>query len=237
MIIPNNFSVPGEHALWLEGLVGPLEGRWMVPAGVKPGYIAIIGHPHSLHGGTMHNKVVTTLARTFNDCGIPSIRFNFRGVGQSVGHYDAGFGESADMCLLARQLLAESAQLKLIFAGFSFGAFVSFRAAQQCPHVLLVSVAPPVNHFEFVLSCLPKCASEEQNIAESWRVTGLSDWLILQGEADEVVPYTAVQQFVQQAMVPVDLLCFANTGHFFHGKLLLLKNQLMAALQQRFVQV
>ncbi|TID94430.1 hypothetical protein DIZ66_18465, partial [Legionella pneumophila] len=90
MLFTDKLNTPGEHELMLEGLVGPLEAVLTVPEDVDTRYVAFLGHPHSLQGGTMNNKVVTTMARAFKELHIPSIRFNFRGVGQSGGHYDNG---------------------------------------------------------------------------------------------------------------------------------------------------
>src|SRR3990167_3653863 len=87
---------------------------------------AIICHPHSLMGGTMNNKVVTTLARAFSDLGHHTVRFNFRGVGESKGVYDAGIGETKDVLAIWDWIKARRPQDKIWLAGFSFGAFVSF---------------------------------------------------------------------------------------------------------------
>lgn len=212
MNLTDTFNTPGDHALMLAGSVGQLEVILTVPENVNTDYVAILGHPHSLQGGTMHNKVVTTLARTFKELGIASIRFNFRGVGLSAGVYDAGVGESEDMLLLARQWLQERPEATLLFAGFSFGSYVAYRAAAQCKHALLITVAPPVHHFdytEFTLSPTP--------------------WLVIQGDADEVVPLPLVQDFI--ARIPaIQLLRFTETSHFFHGKLIPLKERLIYAI-------
>ena len=161
----------------------------------------------------MHNKVVTTLARTFKDMGIASIRFNFRGVGESAGVYDAGVGESEDMLLLARQCLQEFPKAAIVFAGFSFGSYVAYRAAAQCNHAMLITVAPPVHHFDYT-EFTPEPAP----------------WLVLQGEFDEVVPMSLVKDFILRYPA-LQLLSFADTSHFFHGKLILLKERLMEAMK------
>lgn len=210
----NQYNTPGEHAFVFSGQIGHLEAILSVPASLDNRYIALLGHPHSLQGGSMSNKVVTTLARAFKELGIPSIRFNFRGVGESEGEYDAGVGEAEDMRLLATRCQQELPGVALIFAGFSFGSYVTYRAAAQCPNALLISIAPPVHHFNY---------TESQPISNAW--------VIVQGDEDDVVPVEDVRAFVKQASLPITLLEFANTGHFFHGKLIELKALLIQTIQ------
>ncbi|KTD79261.1 alpha/beta hydrolase [Legionella waltersii] len=210
----DKLNTPGEHALMLEGQVGALEAILTVPLNLHHSYIAFLGHPHSLQGGTMNNKVVTTLARTFKELGIPSLRFNFRGVGQSQGHYDQGIGESEDMLVLVRQWIAEQPHAKLLFAGFSFGSYVAYRTAAQLQHELLISIAPPVHHYDY----------KEFDQAPN-------PWIIVQGTADDVVPFDLVDEFARESTPVIPLIEFPDTGHFFHGNLLLLKEKLTSAIQ------
>lgn len=212
----NNFSSPGEHPLILQGVVGKIEAVLTVPADLNTKFFAFIGHPHSLQGGSMTNKVVTTLARTFRELGIPSLRFNFRGVGQSEGAYDAGIGESEDLLTLINAFKQEQPNTKIILAGFSFGSYVTYRAAGLSNPSLLISIAPPVHHYhyhEFDPAPYP--------------------WLILQGDADDVVPPAQVIQFAQSSTPPIPVIHFPDTGHFFHGKLLDLKDQVTDYLQSQ----
>ncbi len=209
MQLTKPFNQLGEHTFLFPGLVGPLEVALSVPADANPHFIAIIGHPHSLQGGTMNNKVVTTMMRAFSALGIASLRFNFRGVGQSAGVYDAGVGEAEDMLLLARQWVSERPDTSVLFTGFSFGSYVAYRAAAQHPHVMLITVAPPVHHFDYT-----GFESEPE------------PWLVLQGEVDEVVPLPLVLDFIARSPA-LALIQFPDTSHFFHGKLIPLKEQLM----------
>lgn len=209
MQITEKLAVAGEHLLYLPGLAGRLEAVLTVPEQRMSRWIAFLGHPHSLQGGTMNNKVVTTLARTFKELGIPSLRFNFRGVGQSEGVYDAGIGESDDMLLLAHAWRKEQPEAQFIFAGFSFGSYVTYRVAAQCAHHLLISVAPAIHHYNYA----------EFNPAPY-------PWLIIQGEEDEVVPPEVVFEFATQSNPQVPVMRFADTTHFFHGKLIELKSRL-----------
>jgi alpha/beta superfamily hydrolase len=211
-----NFTQPGEHPFVFPGHVGMLEGVTCVPSTVDPRYIVLLGHPHSLQGGTMNNKVVTTLVRTFKDLNIPSVRFNFRGVGQSAGSYDAGVGESEDMLQLATHCQAQIPGVTILFAGFSFGSYVAYRAAAQCPHALLVSIAPPVHHYDFTeYTPVPR------------------PWIIVQGDADDVVPVALVRSFVSESASPIMYSESPNTGHFFHGKLIELKQSLTQLIQNQ----
>ncbi|MDR3442852.1 MAG: alpha/beta hydrolase [Legionella sp.] len=207
MQITEKLAIAGEHSLSLQGLAGPLEAVLTVPERIQSFYVAFLGHPHSLQGGTMNNKVVTTMARTFKDLGIPSLRFNFRGVGQSAGVYDDGVGESDDMLSLVHEWQKEQPETKFIFAGFSFGSYVAYRTAAQCTHSALITVAPPVHHYDY----------KTFNPAPH-------PWLILQGDADEVVPSELVFDFAAKEQLSV--IEFAETGHFFHGKLIALKAKL-----------
>jgi alpha/beta superfamily hydrolase len=206
-------SMPGEHSMLVQGAIGALEAILTVPDVSHPEFIAFLGHPHSLQGGTMNNKVVTTLARAFRELGIPSLRFNFRGVGQSEGVYDAGIGESEDMLVLTHEWQKQYPQAKFLFTGFSFGSFVAYRAAAQSISHLLITIAPAVHHY---------------NYQEFKRAP--KPWFIIQGDQDEVVPPEAVYDFAVQAKPEIPLIHFANTGHFFHGKLIELKAKLMECI-------
>jgi uncharacterized protein len=202
---------PGEHAFFMEGKVGLLETILTLPPSYSGDYLAILGHPHSLQGGTMHNKVVTILARVFKDLHIPSLRFNFRGVGQTPGIYDHGLGESEDMLVVAQQALIGLPRAHLCFAGFSFGSYVAYRAAAQCPHALLLTVAPPVHHYDY----------------HEWKIDP-SKWIVVQGEQDDVSPPDLVSEFAAQNNLSV--LRFPEAGHFFHGQLIALKETLLETL-------
>lgn len=216
MVKLHNINQPGEHAFTFQGQVGELEALITIPVDADSRYMAILGHPHSLQGGTMNNKVVTTLSRMFKDLGIASIRFNFRGVGLSAGVYDAGVGESADMLLLAKVCQQNYPDAQLIFAGFSFGSYVSYRAAAKCPHALLISIAPAVHHYDY--SEFP---------------VSMAPWIIIQGDKDDVVPVEKVRDFVSTLGSSAIYLEFPDTGHFFHGKLIELKSMLLDIIKEQ----
>lgn len=216
LMLTKKLAFPGDHGFFFSGKVGQLEAVLSVPAVPTSYYVAILGHPHSLHLGTMNNKVVTTMARIFSELGIPSIRFNFRGVGQSRGVFDEGIGESHDMQILAHLVLQEMPAVQLIFAGFSFGSYVTYRVAAHCRHALLISIAPPVHHYNFTEFSL-----------------GLTPWIIALGDVDEIVPAQLVREFANQIKPSPSLLLFKDTGHFFHGKLVELKHRMMEAVRMQ----
>ncbi len=213
MMLLEPLHTSGDHALQLTAQAGRVEASLLVPEGYDYQTIALLGHPHSLQGGTMQNKVVTTLARLFKDLGIASLRFNFRGVGQSDGVYDAGIGESIDMLELARQCRVMLPDVRLCFAGFSFGSYVAYRAAAQTQSALLLTIAPPVHHYDYA----------------TWSPRP-SPWLVVQGDDDEVVPLADVLRFAEQQQLSVMRL--AKTGHFFHGQLLALKERLLPEIKR-----
>lgn len=214
MNFAEQLNIPGEHSFFFEGEVGRLDARLVIPEVLRQPYVALLGHPHSLQGGSMNNKVVTSMARAFRELGIPSIRFNFRGVEHSEGEFDNGIGESADMLCLARLWAAQVPDCRYIFAGFSFGSYVTYRAAAQWPHELLISIAPPVSRFDYnSFTSVPKA------------------WHILQWDKDELISLEEVLAFVEQYQLKVPVHQFVDTGHFFHGKLLELKATLTQIIQ------
>jgi alpha/beta superfamily hydrolase len=178
--------------------------------------IAVICHPHPLHGGTMHNKVVTTLAKTFRELGMPSVRFNYRGVGKSVGKFADGIGETDDLLAVVRWAQETNPEKKLWLAGFSFGAFVSARAAAKLDVAQLVSVAPQVSRFI------------EDKIPEI-----LIPWVLAQGEQDEVIPPEEVFAWIETLKHPPVLIRMPAAGHFFHGKLTELRENLLMVLREK----
>lgn len=199
----------------IPGPVGRIEGITACPPeGDFRGMVAVVCHPHPLYGGSLHNKVVHYLSRTFNELGIPSLRFNFRGVGQSEGTYDAGRGESDDLLAVIDWVSERRPGIDIWLAGFSFGAYVACRVVANRPRIQrLITVAPPVNLFDFSDLAVPHCP-----------------WLVVQGRRDEIVPCQAVEQWVQAQIRAPELLCFESADHFFHGQLNLLRSRLLEHL-------
>jgi alpha/beta superfamily hydrolase len=185
----------------IAGPAGSIEAIVEDPGGAADMY-AVVCHPHPLHGGTMDNKVVTTLARGCHDGGVPTVRFNFRGVGSSEGAFDGGQGETADAQAVAEWGAQRWSGRGLLLAGFSFGAYVALRLAQQRPVRQLITVAPPVGRFDFTGLQAPAAR-----------------WIIVQGDADEVVDPAAVRAWAACIDPEPRLELLAGVGHFFHGRL------------------
>ncbi|MCG8432802.1 MAG: alpha/beta fold hydrolase [Gammaproteobacteria bacterium] len=168
------------------------------PATAEPSSVALICHPHPLHEGTMHNKVVYTLARTFVQLRAPAVRFNFRGVGNSEGGYADAVGETEDALAVLDWITNEWPQASIWLAGFSFGAQVALRASTQRPISRLVTVAPPIQRFESSDIQLPVCP-----------------WLIVQGDSDELVDAQQVVQWVGGLNPRPQLALLTGVDHFF----------------------
>jgi uncharacterized protein len=183
----------------------------------------VIAHPHPLYGGSMHNKVVQTLARAYNQCGWTAVRFNFRGVEGSAGVYDEGRGELDDYlavvqaCAPADAVEGELARPgALAIAGFSFGAFVASHAVQrlwaQRPLASIVLVGTATTRFD-VLALPP----------EAHACT-----LVVHGESDDTVPLSSVMDWARPQVLPVTVV--PGGSHFFHGQLGVLKSAVVRHL-------
>lgn len=177
---------------------------------------AVVAHPHPLHGGTMDNKVVTTLMRCYRDLGVDVLRFNFRGVGRSTGEHDHAVGELDDMLAVVQQGLAVRPQARPLVAGFSFGASLAARASYRVNAAHLCLVAPPVPRYEF-----------ESNGAFSVPLS------VLQGERDERVDESDVRHWAEGLAGDVKYHALSDTGHFFHGKLVELKQLLTEDIKRQ----
>lgn len=175
----------------------------------------IVCHPHPLYGGTMHNKVVTTLGKTFQNMGVNTVMFNFRGVGQSEGQYCNGAGELDDLLAVIAWVQREHKH-DIWLSGFSFGAYIAARAASTLSDVKkLVTVAPAVEHFPMQELAPITCP-----------------WVLVQGERDDVVPPEAVFAWAESRTPKPIILRFPEAGHFFHGQLAELRARITEALQQ-----
>lgn len=190
------------------GAVGQLEGVLHLPdAGHEPGrsdaprFIAVVAHPLPVMGGTMDNKVVTTLAKALVESGCATLRFNFRGVGKSDGNYDGGDGEMLDTIAATSFMRARFPGLPLISAGFSFGGYVQARAARELQPYRLVLVAPAVGRF-----AMPEVPANT---------------LLVHGDQDDVMSLHELLQWAGPQRLPVVVL--AGAGHYFHGRLTQLK--------------
>jgi alpha/beta superfamily hydrolase len=191
------------QVLTVAGPAGALETRLEFPeVDAAPAVFGVVCHPHPLYGGTMDNKVTHVIARSMVECGAPAFRFNFRGVGASAGQFDNGRGETEDLAAVVAEGRRRFPSAALWLGGFSFGAFVALRAAERLAPVKLVAVAPPVARFELADVAHPDC-----------------EWMLAQGDADDVVPPDAVLAWAAQQPRKPRLHVLQGAGHFFHGKL------------------
>lgn len=193
----------------IAGPAGQLDVRLLQPA-VAIRALAVVCHPHPQHGGTLDNKVVYTLTRWLAERGALTVRFNFRGIGRSDGGFDHGQGEQADLAAVVAWLRSQQPDaLPLILAGFSFGSYVAAAQATALNASHLISIAPPVQRFDFSRVPLPTCP-----------------WTIVMGDADEVVDSQSVFDWAETLPANARLLRMAGAGHYFHGRLVELRDLL-----------
>jgi uncharacterized protein len=217
---------PRAERLAIEGPAGALQALIETPVTghgeplTVPAFV-VVCHPHPLYGGTLDNKVVYTLARAFEQLGAPAIRFNFRGVGGSEGSYDEGRGESDDALAMVAWGRRRWPDVPLWLAGFSFGGAIAARIAAQARPERVALVAPGISRlertdFDAARAAVPACP-----------------WLIVQGDADDVVPPQAVLSWARE-LQPLpgvrapEVNVLPGAGHFFHGRLNELREAVLA---------
>lgn len=165
--------------------------------------VALVCHPHPLFGGTMHNKVVFRAAKAAIAAGLPTLRFNFRGAGQSAGTHTGGEGEQADVRAALDHLVARFPNLPVCLMGFSFGAWVGLAVGAEDPRIAsLVGLGVPVemSPFDFLLHVSkPK--------------------LIVQGTRDQFGSVAGVSDLYNSLAEPKQIHWVDGADHFFAGKL------------------
>ena len=221
MTAPSDPAIPapGEnHELFVDGPAGRLESLISSPkTGQAPIGVCVVCHPHPLFGGTMANKVVYSLASSALKAGLLTARFNFRGVGRSIGRFDEARGETEDVVAVAEWLRARLPGTPLVLAGFSFGAYVSLKAASllhpaaqlsiSVPFGRYVDSAPPPPH--------PGCP-----------------WLAVHSTDDDVVAYAETKAVLDAYAPPPRLVTLEGAGHFYHGRLGDLQQAVQPFLQE-----
>ena len=207
---------PRSSKMPIPGPVGNLEAIVETPATGEPLGVVVVCHPHPQYGGTMHNKVAHTLARSFVRLGYAALRFNFRGTQASEGEYDDGIGELDDALAAMQWMRAEFANGPMWLAGFSFGAAIALRAAIEQPVDGLVTVAPAVSRFASGLTSQPQCP-----------------WLIVQGDQDELVDIEETITWFNELLPGPELAVIPEAEHFFHGKLVDLREIVTNFVQKK----
>ena len=191
--------------IWIDGPVGRLETIYLPAQGCARG-VAIINHPNPLQGGLNTNKVVQTAAKALTTLGFHCYLPNLRGVGNSDGEHDYGRGEVADCLAVVDFARNQHPEVnKLVLSGFSFGGYIAiFSAFTARPDALLL-MGPAIGMYTID-------APNAYNSATT---------LLIHGEKDEVVPLQNSMNWAEKQDLPV--LVVPGSGHFFHGKLILLR--------------
>lgn len=192
-----NLFIPAPH--------GQLEAILKEPRGGKVSGLALVLHPHPLGGGTMHNKVVFRAAAALNDAGLITLRVNFRGVGQSTGTHDEGYGERDDVRVGLDYLAENYPDQEITLCGFSFGARVGLEIGVTDDRVVrLISIGTPVDKYNF-----------------SFLEQGRKPILFVHGEHDEYGNLSRLRELVSRLALraPAELRVIKGAGHFFDDQL------------------
>jgi hypothetical protein len=171
--------------------------------------LALVAHPHPLHGGSLDNKVAHTLARAALASGLVAVRPNFRGVGESTGEHDHGQAETDDLVAIAEHLGPQFGHLPWTLLGFSFGCYVQHRVAQRIAARQLIMVGPAISMYDFDPPAIQTT--------------------LIHGEDDELIPLAAVRKYARLHDIPLQTI--PGASHFFHGKLVELRNLVEDLLQ------
>lgn len=207
---PNLFPDKMGH-FYIKGSAGKLEVLTETPKKSEKMGIGIVCHPNPLQEGNMTNKVVYTLAKAYERSGLATVRFNYRGVGQSEGEFGETLGEIEDLFAIINWVKAVEPHLPLWLAGFSFGAYIAAQGAKRHRVEHLISVAPAVHLHPY---------DEVEDLT--------CPWLIVQGDQDDVVSPEAVSAFYNRVKskpdARIELVTLKGVGHFFHGRLIELRD-------------
>jgi alpha/beta superfamily hydrolase len=200
------FRPPKPERVSIPGPSGDLEALVEDPAVQPVTRYGVVCHPHPQFGGTMDNKVTHTLARTFQELGVPTVRFNFRGVGRSMGEFAGGIGETDDALAVIDWSARHWPGASLWLAGFSFGASIAVRACAARPAAVLITVAPAIQRLETGPTPGPE-----------------TRWLVIQGDQDELVNHQEVLAWAKTRTPAPQVTLLPGVTHFFHGSLQELK--------------
>lgn len=204
--------LPGvKKTVLISGPAGQQELLIAAPKENAKSIVCIISHPHPVHGGTMHNKVVYTLASVMDALAVKTVRYNFRGVQKSEGVFDQGRGELSDLLNVIDWVNEFCPHHEIWLAGFSFGAFIALKAHHLSQIKKLILVAPPVGQIYF--SDMPKINCP---------------CMLIQGGEDEIIDSKKVMAWADEQNPSLDIVYLPRAGHFFHAQLLELKEILLS---------
>ena len=197
---------------------GRLEGRYHQSKN-SDAPIAIVLHPHPLHGGNMNNRIIYNMFHAFVEQGFSVLRFNFRGVGRSQGVFDGGIGELSDAAYAfdwMQQFNKNSPYCWI--GGYSFGALISMQLMMRRPEIIgFISISPPANTEDF--SFLAPCPSSG---------------LIVHGENDDLIPIettsTLASKLNTQKNIEVEFSAVKGANHFYENKIDVLKKEVIKYL-------
>lgn len=202
----------------ISGPAGLLEATWLASGkeihDKDNSTLAIICHPHTLYGGNMAHKVVSTLSRACQVMNFDVVKFNFRGAGKSEGFFDNGWGEQHDLAAVIHAVTKRFMYSNFVLAGFSFGAYVvsafmhnavlNFQQYGQIKRLILVGA--PINKWNF-----PQVPYNT---------------IIVHGEQDELIPVDLILSWGEKMKVSIEVLEAAD--HFFSGQLHVLREKIIS---------
>jgi alpha/beta superfamily hydrolase len=194
----------------IPGPAGALEALLALPTNNCSDFVTIICHPHPLYGGSMTNKVVTTIAKSCDELNMATIRFNYRGVGNSDGIYDNAKGEREDLLAIHAWAKNRFPHAAYILAGFSFGSYICCAAAENIKPTALITIAPAI---------------ARQSYADVMTYKG--QWWLIQGEQDELTDAATVFEWFKKHVSSTRIINIANASHFFHGCLPQLQHEIV----------
>lgn len=174
-----------------------IEGRLGL---IKGDRIAVISHPHPLYGGTMCNNVVEALVEVFQSLDFTTLRFNFRGVGESTGNHDEGVGEMHDV-EGAIAYITDKGKARVTLVGYSFGAWVNARLNHKGKAENSILIAPPVSYFNFDF------ITQKNHFG-----------LVVCGDRDEFCDVKTLQQQLEKCGTQGVVKIMPDTDHFFVGR-------------------
>jgi len=178
-----------------------IEGLFTVPEGKGPFGLVVVCHPHPLYGGSMHNNVVDAVCEKVGEKGLAWLKFNFRGVGRSGGHFAGGIGErdDAEAAISFGEIQPKIDPEKIGICGYSFGSIVAFSVAVEDQRVKAVAGISP-----FI---------QPPNLLDRYT----KPKLFISGTKDESVNVKSLEQLVMNLPEPKELVIYPGVDHFWWG--------------------